>query len=141
MRWFVLAAMCMSAASYAQKPAAEPEKPPAPAAAAPAPGTAETAAPSATTEAPKTTRAMLRTVSYPVFGLGVVAAAVGAYFGGAASAARTSILADQATGTATAQMLFDRDQARIGQARAANALFITAGILAVAAIVLFVLGG
>jgi tetratricopeptide (TPR) repeat protein len=129
----------------APAPAPEPEKPAAVAAAAPA-ATAATAEPAPAaavevSETPKSSGSALRTVSYPVFGVGVVAAAVGIYFGASASSARTSILADQMAATMTAQMLYDRDQARIGQATAANALFITAGVLAVAAIVMFIAGG
>lgn len=125
-------------------PAPEPEKPAAVAAAPSATAASAQPAPAAAvevSETPKSSSSALRTVSYPVFGLGVVAAAVGIYFGASANAARTSILADQMAGTMTAQMLYDRDQTRIGQATAANALFITAGVLAVAAIVMFIAGG
>jgi hypothetical protein len=124
-------------AKPAPAPAVDPAKQ-----AGPSPDTAPPPAPAEVTEttAPKGNSA-LRTVSYPVFGLGIVAAAVGIYFGASAQSARSSILMDQMNMTATQQMLYDRDQTRIGQAQAANALLISAGVLAAAAIVMFILGG
>jgi hypothetical protein len=129
----------------APAPVAESKPVPAPAdtAVASAPPPSDSA-PAAATEvsgsAPSSTSA-LRTVSYPVFGLGIISAAVGIYFGASASAAKSAIMMDQMAGTMTQQMLYDRDQTRIGQAQAANGLLITAGILAVAAVIMFVVGG
>lgn len=93
-----------------------------------------------TEETPKS-GSMLRPVSYALLGAGIISAGVGVYFGATSAGARSQILMDQMAGTFTQQQLFDRDQARIGQAQIANALFITAAVLAAVGVVLFVLGG
>lgn len=93
-----------------------------------------------TDESPKS-GSMLRPVSYVLLGAGVISAGIGVYFGATSMGARSQILMDSMAMTFTQQQLYDRDQARIGQAQIANALFITAAALAVVGVVLFVLGG
>ena len=84
---------------------------------------------------------VLRPVSYAVLGAAIIAAGVGVYFGATSEGAKSSIRMDQMSMTFTAQQLYDRDQARIGQAQVANGMFITAAVAAVIGVVLFVLGG
>ena len=84
---------------------------------------------------------MLRPVSYAVLGAAVIAAGVGVYFGAASMDARSQILADQMAGNVSQQQMYDRDQSRLGQARLANGLFISAAVVAVIGVVMFILGG
>jgi len=142
MRWLVIVGLALGNGAFAQTdpaPAAAHEEPK-------AGPSAETAPPPAPAEATDVTAApsgtsALRMVSYPVFGLGIVSAAVGIYFGAAAQQAKDAIMMDLTNPSISQQSLYDRDQTRIGQAQAANALLITAGILAAAAVVMFILGG
>jgi hypothetical protein len=117
-------------------PAAAPKKEPVasltPAASEPAPAVTE--------EAPKQ-GSMLRPVSLVILGAAAVAAAVGIYFGATSAGAGNQIRLDQMAGTFSNVELYDRDQSRIGQARIANGLFIGAGVAALAAVLMFVLGG
>ena len=93
-----------------------------------------------TDEAPKKS-STLRNVSYAVLGAGLISAGVGVYFGVSSEGAKSAIRMDQMSGNFSQQALFDRDQARISQAQIANALFITAGIVAAIGVVMFILGG
>ncbi len=93
------------------------------------------------TDEPKKKNVGLRGVSYALLGAGVISAGVGAYFGINAQSSRSQILTDQMAGTFSQQVLYDRDQAAIGQAKIANALFITAAAVAVIGVILFVISG
>ncbi|MBL8949476.1 MAG: hypothetical protein JNK82_01775, partial [Myxococcaceae bacterium] len=83
----------------------------------------------------------LRAVSYALIGAGIITAGVGTYFGVTSQSARSQILADQMAGTFSQQVLYDRDQARLGNARIANTLFVTAAAVAVIGVVLFIISG
>jgi len=83
----------------------------------------------------------LRAVSYALLGASVITAGVGAYFGVSAQSSRAQILMDQMAGTFSQQVLYDRDQAAIGQAKIANGLFIAAAAVAVIGVILFVISG
>lgn len=95
---------------------------------------------SITEESPKS-GSMLRPVSYAVLGAAILTAGVGVYFGASSAGARSQILVDKMSMTVSQQALYDRDQAAIGQAKVANGLFITAAIVAVIGVVMFVFGG
>lgn len=91
-------------------------------------------------EAPKS-GSILRPVSYAVLGAALIAAGVGVYFGATSESAKSSIRMDYMSMSFSPQALYDRDQARIGQAQIANGMFITAAVAAAIGVVLFVLGG
>ncbi len=100
----------------------------------------QTADATVTDEAPKS-GSILRPVSYAVLGAALIAAGVGVYFGATSESAKSSIRMDYMSMSFSPQALYDRDQARIGQAQIANGMFITAAVAAAIGVVLFVLGG
>jgi hypothetical protein len=82
-----------------------------------------------------------RIASYPLIAAAAIITGIGIYFGALSASEKSQILSDQMAGMTSNSDLYNRDQSRIGQAQAANGLFITAGVLAVVAVILFIVGG
>jgi hypothetical protein len=82
----------------------------------------------------------VRTVGYVLLGAGVVAAAIGVYFGVTSSSLRSGIMADLTAGRSTQADLYARDQRAIMNATIANALFIGAGVVGITGGVLWFVG-
>jgi len=125
----------------AQPPVAEAPPPPPPPAPAPAAAVTTTDAP-----APAKSGGVLRTVSYVVFAAALVAGGTGGYFGWASGDAfgRVSRATQGADGVIIS--ISERDAYALNaqgaqNAPIANSLYIGAGVLAAAALVLFLVGG
>ena len=91
-------------------------------------------------EQPATTGSPVRTAGLVVLGVGVVAVAVGTYFGVTSSSQRAAVKVDLASGARTQAELYAADQEAIGNARIANIMLIGGGVAAAAGVIMVVVG-